>query len=245
MAHPKISQKFVHFQDLILFEDDHILVVDKPLYMASLDDKSNRNLNHLAKLYNPDLQLCHRLDKNTSGVLLMAKSPENYREISLQFQRRQIKKVYKTLVHGVHRFENQEVDLPLVVSTNKKVFVNRDNGKKSVTIFNTEEIFRNYTLVNCQPITGRMHQIRAHLAAIRCPIIGDSLYGGKDIFLSELKRNYNPSGRKEELPVNHGYLLHAESLTLRHPVTEEEMQFLAPYPKNFSVCLKILENYNG
>ncbi|MCB0851085.1 MAG: RNA pseudouridine synthase, partial [Bacteroidetes bacterium] len=146
MAHPKISQKFVHFQDLILFEDDHILVVDKPLYMASLDDKSNRNLNHLAKLYNPDLQLCHRLDKNTSGVLLMAKSPENYREISLQFQRRQIKKVYKTLVHGVHRFENQEVDLPLVVSTNKKVFVNRDNGKKSVTIFNTEEIFRNYTL---------------------------------------------------------------------------------------------------
>ena len=110
MAHPKLSKKFVQFRDLILFEDDDILVVDKPLYMASLDDKSNRNLNHLAKLHNPDLQLCHRLDKNTSGILIMAKGPDNYREIALQFQRREIKKQYKTeveklIIRIANRFE--------------------------------------------------------------------------------------------------------------------------------------------
>ena len=79
-------------KDLILFEDDHIIVVNKPLDMASLDDKQARNLIGLARKYHEDIQLCHRLDKNTSGVLLMAKDSESYRSMALQFQKRQLEK---------------------------------------------------------------------------------------------------------------------------------------------------------
>lgn len=236
---------FIDFKDIILFEDEDILVVNKPLYMASLDDKSNRNLHHLALKYDENLQLCHRLDKNTSGILLMAKNPENYRHISLQFQKREIKKIYHTIIHGVHHYDGFKIDLPLAISTNKKVTVNKKSGKKSLTYVFTEQNYRNFTHIRCEPVTGRMHQIRAHLAAVGCPIVGDELYGGKDIMLSDFKRKYRASGRKDEQPINHGYLLHALSLMFTHPTSGETMTLEAPLPKNFEVCLKVLGKYNS
>ena len=108
MSAPKLK-KFVKFEDLILFEDDDILLVNKPLHMASLDDKSRRNLNHLSKKYNPELSLSHRLDKMTSGVLLMAKGQDNYRHIALQFQHRKVKKQYHTIVNGVYDFDAHDL----------------------------------------------------------------------------------------------------------------------------------------
>lgn len=238
------SPKFVNFKDLILYEDEAILLVDKPLYMASLDDKSKRNLHHLAKLYDPNLSLCHRLDKNTSGILLMTKGAEHYRTMSIQFERREVKKVYQTICSAVQPFDRYLIDLPLFVSTNKKTSISKQQGKPSQTYVSTEEAFRNFSLLKCEPITGRMHQIRAHLGAINCPIVGDTLYGGKDVLLSELKRKYKPSGRKEEQPINHGYLLHALQLSFTHPVSGEPVTFEAPAPKNFEITLKILRKYN-
>lgn len=242
MASPKLK-KFVPFKDIILYEDDHILLVDKPLYMASLEDKEMRHLQGMSRGYNPELRLCHRLDKMTSGVLLMAKDPDSYRHVALQFQHRSIEKVYKTLIQGVHQFKDMLIDQPIYVSTNKKVSIN-PSGKKAQTIVNTERTFRNYSLLNCKPVTGRTHQIRIHLASKGVPIVGDQLYGGKDIFLSRLKRDYKPSGRREEGPLNHGYLLHAHQIKFLHPATEEEMEITAPFPKNFGVVLKMLEKYN-
>ena len=212
--------------------------------MASLDDKSKRNLQNLARKYDANLQLCHRLDKNTSGILLMAKNPESYRHIAMQFQKRKVRKQYLTLIAGIHQFEDYRIELPLLVSTNKKVSINKNEGKKAITIINTEQTFRNYTLLNCEPITGRMHQIRAHLAAVKCPIIGDQLYGGEDIYLSRLKRNYHHSSRKEEQAVNRGYLLHAKSLSFSHPRSEQGITIEAPLPKAFAVTLKVLSKYN-
>ncbi|MEO0897995.1 MAG: RluA family pseudouridine synthase [Bacteroidota bacterium] len=239
------QKKHISFKDLILFEDKDIVLVSKPLDVASLDDKSNRNVLGLAKQYDEDLRLCHRLDKNTSGVMLLCRGDENYRHISIQFERRKVKKVYATLVAGVHKFQQLDIDLPLYVSTNRKVSVNKVDGKPSKTIVDTEEAFKNYSLLNCKPVTGRMHQIRVHLASIKCPIVGDQLYGGQDIFLSEIKKGYKYSMRKEERPVNHGYLLHARELHFTHPQKEEPMMVEAPYPKNFETTLKILRKYNS
>ncbi|MEO1450745.1 MAG: RluA family pseudouridine synthase [Bacteroidota bacterium] len=236
--------KFPPFTQLILHEDDDILVVSKPLHMASLDDKGRLNLLAMARSHNPDLRLCHRLDRNTSGVILMAKNDESYRNISIQFQERQIRKVYHTLVAGIHSLDGLEIDLPLFVSTNKKVTVSHQQGKASLTRVYTETRFGNYTLLRCEPVTGRMHQIRVHLASQGMPIVGDTLYNGQDIYLSGIKRKYKPSGRREESPVNQGYLLHARSLEFTHPVSGEKMTFEAPYPKNFATTLKILGKYN-
>lgn len=246
MSEQKSKNKFIEFKDLIIHEDDNILIVNKPSGVSSLDDKSNKNLNHLAKIYNPDIQLCHRLDKMTSGILLMAKGRENYRDIALQFQYRTVKKTYMALVRGVHHFEDQEIDLPLLVTTNKRVMAHKNDGKKAITHVTTEKTFRNYTLVRCHPLTGRMHQIRVHLLSLGCPIVGDELYKGEDIMLSSIKRKYKLSGKKmEERPLNHGYMLHAKSLTFAHPKTKEEMTFESEYPKNFNVVLKMLEKYDS
>lgn len=237
--------KHINFEDIIIYEDDDIIVVNKPVNMASLDDKSNINLLHLAKRYNPDLQLCHRLDKMTSGILLLSKKEEHYRHISIQFEKRQITKNYLALVEGTHAFKNHEISYPLLVSTNKKVTVSQRLGKPSNTFITSLRHFKHFTLLQCQPITGRMHQIRVHLASIMIPIIGDELYGGKNIMLSDIKKKYKIGKfTDEETPLNHGYLLHSHSLEFTHPATEEKVKFEAPLNKNFEVVIKILEKYD-
>lgn len=238
--------KFPKFEDLILFENQDLIVVNKPPFLSSLDDREGGNLNmlRLAKQYHADAQICHRLDRETSGLLLIAKNPEAYRFISMQFEHRKIKKIYHAVINGIHVFENIHVNLPILNLGNKNVAINKQSGKPAETIFNSLHYFKHYTLVECMPITGRMHQIRIHLASQRACIAGDEMYGGKPVFLSEMKRKYQIGKDQEELPIMKRFALHAREITFR--INENtEMTFQAPYPKDFETLLKLLNKFDS
>ncbi|MVN21969.1 RluA family pseudouridine synthase [Mucilaginibacter arboris] len=237
--------KIPKFQDLVLFENDDVIVVNKPPFLSSLDEREGGDINllRLAKNYWADAQICHRLDKETSGALIIAKNPEAYRSVSMQFEKRQVKKVYHAIIDGTHVFENLLIDLPILNVGKGNVTISRQEGKRAETWFNSLRYFKHYTLVECRPVTGRMHQIRIHLATQRASIAGDEMYKGKPVFLSELKRNYRLSKEQEELPIMKRFALHAFEISFKiNP--EEEITVQAPYPKDFETLLKLLEKFD-
>ncbi len=237
--------KFPKFQDLILFENPDLIVVNKPPFLSSLDEREGGEINllRLAKNYWQDAQICHRLDKETSGALIIAKNPEAYRSVSMQFEKRQVKKVYHAIIDGTHVFENLLINLPILNVGKGNVTISRQDGKRAETWFNSIRYFKHYTLVECRPVTGRMHQIRIHLATQRASIAGDETYKGKPVLLSELKRNYRLSKDQEELPIMKRFALHAYEITFKiNP--EEEITVHAPYPKDFETLLKLLEKFD-
>lgn len=197
----------------------------------------------LAKEYTPDAQVCHRLDKETSGCLIIAKNPEAYRLISMQFERRKVKKVYHAIVNGTHQFNQLDVNLPILNLGNKNVAISRQEGKAAETIFNSIKYYKHYTLIECQPITGRMHQIRIHLASQRAAIAGDDMYGGQAVLLSNIKRGYRLGKDQEELPIMKRFALHAKEVTFM--ITDEDtITVSAPYPKDFATLIKLLDKFD-
>lgn len=241
----KQKRKFIRFKDLILHEDERVIVVNKPAGLASLSDRdSELNLQDLGQKYCPEATLAHRLDKHTTGALIFAKGMDNYREISGAFAKREVIKHYVALVTGSREFEEHVIELPIGMSGKGKARIDPYGGKESVTVVDTAEMFRHCMLVDCQPLTGRTHQIRIHMAAIGFPLVGDPAYGGKDLFLSEIKRNYKWNRKLEESPINTGFMLHARGIALPLPGDAEESVFIAPMPKAFETALKILRKYD-
>jgi 23S rRNA pseudouridine955/2504/2580 synthase len=238
--------KFPKFADLILFENDDVIVVNKPPFLSSLDEREGGEVNllRLAKAYWDDAQICHRLDKETSGALIIAKNPEAYRMVSMQFEKRQVKKVYHAIIDGTHTFENLLIDLPILNVGKGNVTISRQEGKRAETWFQSLRYFKHYTLVECRPVTGRMHQIRIHLATQRASIAGDDMYKGEPVFLSKIKRKYHLGKDQEELPIMKRFALHAYEVTFRiNP--ETEITIHAPYPKDFETLLKLLEKFDS
>jgi len=232
--------KNIQFENLIIFENPNYIIINKPPYLSTLEDRNDSvNLLKLAKAYHNDAQVCHRLDKETSGVLVVAKSFEAYRHFSIQLEKRQIKKIYHAVAHGLHQIENLEADQPLWVGSNKSRVDYRE-GKPSLTLIATLENFRNHTLFKCFPVSGRLHQIRVHLAHHKAPLVSDPAYGGELIYLSDIKKRYNTNKYKEELPLIPRVALHAEQIIFRNLETEEEIKATAAYPKDFEVLLKQL-----
>ena len=237
--------KFPKFEDLILFENDNLIVVNKPAFLSSLDEREGGDINllRLAKQYSDDAQICHRLDKETSGAIIIAKTPEAYRLVSMQFEHRKVKKVYHALINGTHIFEDLHVDLPILNLGNKNVAINRQEGKPAVTVFNSLTFYKHYTLVECQPITGRMHQIRIHLASQRASIAGDEMYGGTPVYLSEIKRKYHLGKDQDELPIMKRFSLHAREISFMID-DKTKLTFEAPYPKDFATMIKLLDKFD-
>lgn len=225
---------------MILFEDEDYVFVNKPPFLSTLEDRREKiNLLGLARDYTGDAQVCHRLDKDTSGVLAIARHPEAYRHMSLQFEKRQVVKIYHAVVDGNHGFQDTLVDLPILKQDDGIVKISKREGKPAQTYFTTLESYRLHTLVECRPVTGRMHQIRIHLSTLNASITGDEMYGGKPFFLSAIKRGFNLKKQTEEQPIMKRMALHAFSLTFT-TMAGEEKTVEAPYPKDLRVLVKQL-----
>lgn len=236
-----MSKKRFDFKEMVLFEDADYLLVNKPPFLSTLDDRhGGPSLLALAREHIPSAQVCHRLDKDTSGALAIAKNPEAYRHLNMQFENRQVGKVYHAIVDGIHNFKDELVDAPILKLDDGVVKISRSEGKSAQTWFTALRCYRYHSLIECRPVTGRMHQIRIHLATQRAPITGDETYGGQPFMLSRVKRDYKLKKGTEEEPFMKRMALHAFSLQfddlsgIRHIVE-------APYPKDIEALIRQLE----
>jgi 23S rRNA pseudouridine955/2504/2580 synthase len=228
--------------DIEIYRDEHLLIINKPAGVSTLEDRNDHlSIIDWARKITPEASPCHRLDKETSGVLAIALHSEAYRYFSGLLERREVKKIYHAVVTGLHDFDNLEADQPLYISSSR-ARVDAD-GKASLTLIQTLEVFKRHSFIKAFPVTGRMHQIRAHLAFHGAPIVGDTLYGGEDAYLSQLKRHFNLKKGQQERPMIQRVALHAHALTFRHPESGAILNIEAPYPKDFGVLLKQLRKF--
>ncbi len=235
--------KKLNFADLILFENEDYIVVNKPPFISTLSDRQEEgreNILALAREYCADPQVGHRLDRETSGALAIAKNPDAYREIAMQFEKRKILKVYHAVVDGLHDFQNVLVDKAILPQNGGYVKIDNVGGKPSKTYFDTLKPFRRHTLVACKPLTGRMHQIRIHLATLKASIVQDTRYGGMAIYLSSLKKKFNLKQETDEQPLIPRFALHAYELGFTL-MNGEWQSVIAPYPKDIKALLAQLE----
>jgi RluA family pseudouridine synthase len=231
----------IAIKDILLYEDKNYFLVNKPPFLSTLEDRNEPyNLLKFAREFEPDAQVCHRLDKDTSGVLAIARNPEAYRHMSLQFEKRTVSKIYHAVVDGIHNFQETLVDEPILKLDDGVVRINRREGKPAQTYFTSIQIFRMHTLVECRPVTGRMHQIRIHLTTLKAPITGDETYGGKPFYLSSIKRGFNLKKETEEQPMMKRMALHARGLRF-NDMSDIPRYVEAPYPKDIAALLKQLE----
>lgn len=233
----------IKFEDLILFENPNYIIINKPPHLSTLEDRNSpQNLLSLAKEYLPEAQVCHRLDKETSGALAIAKHPEAYRHFAMSLEKREVKKIYHAVLNGIHNFEDLVADQP-IFSSNNKSRIDLREGKPSLTLISTVQHFKANTLVKCFPVSGRLHQIRIHLAHHEAPIACDTMYGGEMLFLSSLKKKYKQAKDFEEQPLIRRVALHAYSLSFRDfgDDSDSAVTVEAPYPKDFDVLIKQLE----
>ena len=232
----------------ILHEDEHLIVVNKPANLLSVPDRYIADLPNVVGLlgqrYGGQVMAVHRLDKPTSGCLVVARDADTHRELNRQFREREVDKVYHAIVDGQPADEETEVDEPIAHNpgqTGAMMVSNR--GKASYTIFKPKEYFgHQFCLVGVQIFTGRTHQIRVHLAYAGYPLMVDPLYGKRTEFkLSEIKgRRYNAKKDREERPLLSRVPLHATRLAFDHPATGERLAFEAPMPKDLRATLNQL-----
>jgi 23S rRNA pseudouridine1911/1915/1917 synthase len=221
----------------IIYEDNDILVVNKPKGMVVHPGNGNPD----GTLANAILAHCeeslsgiggeirpgivHRIDKDTSGLLVIAKNDKAHINLSEQIKNREVKKIYVALVKGVIPENEATINMPIGRSTKdrKKMAVDRE-GKEAVTHFKVLKRYNKYTFIQVKIDTGRTHQIRVHMSHIGYPVVGDTVYSnGKNDFGVE------------------GQMLHAKELEFKHPITGENMHFEAPLPEYFEEVLEKLE----
>ena len=225
-------KKHIDFDLDILFEDEHLMIINKPYGLAVQGGTSvDISLDDILQQMTPRPLLVHRLDRDTSGVLVLAKSSKIARDLTRMFQGKDMQKIYHALVVGVLRPQVGKFDMPLGQGegASEKMYVDPENGQRALTEYRVIESFgMDLCLVELSPITGRKHQLRVHLSHVHHPIIGDGKYGGKDA---------HPliNGREK-----HKMHLHARRILFRHPITGEKLNVQANYPDHIKDSFTLL-----
>lgn len=224
----------------IVYEDEHMLVVNKPQNMVvhpaagnyegtlvnALMHHCGDSLSGINGVIRPGI--VHRIDKDTSGLLLVAKDDETHLGLSEQIKEHSLTRKYVAIVHGNFKNDEGTVDAPIGrhPTDRKRMCITEKNSKNAVTHYRVLKRFAEYSLVECKLETGRTHQIRVHMASIGHPVMGDKTYGVK-------KEKYNLSGQ----------LLHAKIVGFIHPITKEYMEFETEIPERFEKFLNKQERY--
>ena len=207
----------------ILFEDADIVAVDKPEGLAAIPERRPQGgslLDLLQVQRDEKLYIVHRIDKDTSGLIVFARNAQAHRFLNQQFEARQIQKTYLALVHGVVGEDAGTIDRPLRQCGSGRVAVDPERGKPSLTDFRVAQRFASHTLVEAHPHTGRRHQIRVHLYDLGHPIAGDPLYGDQ--------------AAQKDFP---RLMLHARRITLQLP-SGPDLTVEAPVAESFRALLQ-------
>jgi len=232
----------------IIFENDNFIAINKPSGMLSIPDRMQSEVSLkdiLLKKYT-QIYTVHRLDKDTSGVIVFAKDEVTHKQLSMLFEGREVKKFYYGLVNGsllnaIGTIETGIMEHPAKNGT----MITHVKGKLAVTDYEVVENFRTYSWIKYQIHTGRTHQIRVHSKHIGNSIACDNLYGdGKPIFISSLKKNYHLSKREdEEKPILNRLALHAANLSFS--LNNEHFELEAALPKDLRALLQQLKKWKS
>lgn len=242
----------------ILYEDEHLAIVNKPFDMVVHPAKGNwsgtlvnalaYHFSELSKAggeYRPGI--VHRLDRDTSGAILIAKDEAAHRDLSMQFETRKVFKEYLAITAGVLDRDSDYIERRIGHHKYDRIKMtvtdDEDDGKDACTYYEVIERFRGFTFVRCQPRTGRTHQIRVHLDSVGCPVLADKTYGGRDSFrLSDLDPRI--AAEQDEM-LMHRQALHAHRLRIFHPIKKEVISVNAPLPPEFEKTLAALRKYRA
>ena len=252
---PELPSKEIEPEDIplnIIYEDDDVIIINKQADMIVHPARSNirGTMVNALVFYSEKLSsglgefrpgIVHRLDKDTTGVMVVAKNDTAQWKIAKQFERRQVKKTYLAIVHGTPELTADRISAPLGVHprVREKYAIRPETGKEAITFYEVLESFRGFSLLKLTPKTGRTHQIRVHLSYIKHPVVADDMYGGKLVYPWQLA---DAESAVEE-PVISRCALHASTLEFKHPTTSEMIKFEAPLPEDMQNLLDMLGKY--